>query len=247
VNAVHENFSVRQVPLSEYQIPSLEFGIIPPPPPVDPPTTPTIAFSSPLADSVWVANDEVPVSAVVAANGHDITSVRLFVDDVLLAESDEATWTPAEIGTYTLRAEATYDAGIVISVTEDVGVGYPPGPFQMDSASVAVIQGRDHAAFTGLLVKTSENIFDGNYACTDPFEGFYGSVTVNLTIDGGINRFVILYSDFSFTEFCKLDPPPPGGLATGLEPVTLPHMPKGFYWQMLPSWMGTNTIIVSDP
>jgi hypothetical protein len=129
-------------------------------------------------------------------------------------------------------------------------MSFPDGPFQMDAASVAVIQGRDHAGFTGLLEKVyPDNPADGTYRCVDPTVGTYGDVTVTLSVwskNGGTTRFFIFYLDlFCNTDFTKLDPPPPAGVGQGNEPCTDPLTPSGFFWLSLSNWMGTNTIIVT--
>ena len=105
---------------------------------------PTVALTSPLSGASYTAPATVTLAASVTANGHAITKVQFYNGATLLGEDTSApyslTWSNVSAGSYSLSAQAVYDAGsTVASSSVSINVTGLPAPWQTtDIGSVGV-------------------------------------------------------------------------------------------------------------
>jgi sulfur relay (sulfurtransferase) complex TusBCD TusD component (DsrE family) len=94
---------------------------------------PAIALTSPANNTIFAAPATISLAASVTANGHSITKVQFYNGATLLGEDTNApyafTWSGVAVGTYSLSAQAVYDAGsTVASTAANVTVSNLPPP-----------------------------------------------------------------------------------------------------------------------
>ena len=80
---------------------------------------PTLALTSPLNGASYTAPATITLAASVTANGHSITQVQYYNGPTLLGANTSApyslTWTNVSAGSYSLTAQAVYDAGSTVA------------------------------------------------------------------------------------------------------------------------------------
>jgi hypothetical protein len=105
---------------------------------------PTVALTLPPNGTSYIAPATIDLAASVTANGHTISTVRFYVDAVLLGEDATApysfVWSPVNAGTYSLRAQAVVAGGSAVdSSPVSVTVLGLPAPWQtLDLGTVSV-------------------------------------------------------------------------------------------------------------
>ena len=106
---------------------------------------PTVALTSPANGASYTAPATINLAASVTANGHTITKVQFYNGATLLGEDTSApysfTWSNVSAGSYSLTAQAVYDAGsTVASSPVSITVTGLPAPWQTaDIGSVGVV------------------------------------------------------------------------------------------------------------
>jgi hypothetical protein len=105
---------------------------------------PTVALTSPANGASLAAPATVNLAATVNANGHVVSAVQFYNGATLLGQATAApypfTWNNVPAGSYTLLAQATYDAGSTVasgSVTVTVQGLWPPWQ-SMDIGKVGI-------------------------------------------------------------------------------------------------------------
>ncbi len=82
-------------------------------------TAPTIALSSPVSGASFTAPATISLAASVNANGHTISEVQFYSGAILLGTDATTpysyTWTNVTAGSYSLTAQAVYDAGSTVA------------------------------------------------------------------------------------------------------------------------------------
>ena len=80
---------------------------------------PTLALTSPLNGASYAPPATITLAASVTPNGHSITQVQYYNGPTLLGANTSApyslTWTNVSAGSYTLTAQAVYDAGSTVA------------------------------------------------------------------------------------------------------------------------------------
>jgi sulfur relay (sulfurtransferase) complex TusBCD TusD component (DsrE family) len=83
------------------------------------PPPPTIALTSPVNGTSYTAPATITLAANVTANGHTISRVQFYNGATLLGEDTSTpysfTWNNVSAGSYSLTAQATYDAGSTVT------------------------------------------------------------------------------------------------------------------------------------
>ena len=103
---------------------------------------PVVTLTSPFNGASYAAPATITLAATVTANGHTISLVRFYSGTILLGTSSNApysfNWATVSAGTYSLSAQAVYDAGsTVASGTANITVTNPASPIVTLTAPVS--------------------------------------------------------------------------------------------------------------
>jgi len=148
---------------------------------------PTVALTSPANGASLAAPATINLAATVNANGHVVSAVKFYNGATLLGQSTVApyafTWNNVPAGSYTLLAQATYDAGGTVasaSVTVTVQGLWPP--WQSIDIGTLGIPGNATISNSLYVVKGAGNISGS----ADNFRFLYQGLSGNGEIRGQI-------------------------------------------------------------